>query len=69
MEQDKLLEALSVIALHNLVSYIDLDGNPVVCDWEAYVGSQENEYNRYWLTEEQFYIVKEYLEKTFKGKL
>lgn len=69
MEQEKLLEALGVLALHELVSYIDIEGNPIICDWEAYEQTKDSEFNKYWLTEEQFYIVKEYLEKTYKGKL
>lgn len=69
MEQDKVLEALSVLALHELVSYIDVEGNPVVCDWESYLAGKEDEFNKYWLTEEQFYLIKDYIEKTFKGKL
>lgn len=69
MMEDKLLEALSILALKELCSYIDLDGNPVICDWEAYVAMTEMELNKYKLTHEQFDEIKAYLEKTYKGKL
>lgn len=69
MQSDKLIEALGVLALKELCSYIDLNGNPVVCDWEAYTAQCESELNRYRLTKEQFDIIKKYIEETFAGKL
>ena len=67
--QEKLLEALSVVALHELCSYIDLEGNPVMCDYEAYLKQYEFEFNKYKLTKEQFDIICGYITKTYQGKL
>lgn len=66
---EKLIEALSSIALHDMCSYIDLDGNPVICDWESYEKMKELELNRFWLTKEQFEEVRAFLEQRYKGKL
>ena len=68
-EKEKLIEALSVLALNDLCSYIDLDGNPVMCDWDAYEGLCEYELTRYRLTRKQFDIIVKYIEENYKGRL
>ena len=67
--QEELIKSFGILALHELCSYIDLEGNPVICDWEAYESQKELEYNHYYLTKEQFELIKDYLEKTYKGML
>ncbi len=66
---ERLLDALSVLALHDLCAYVNIDGDPEMCDWEAYWKTREQEFNKYWLTKEQFNIICEYIKGKYKGKL
>jgi len=62
---NKLLEAFSVLALHEICSYIDINGSPVFCDYETYISRKNtSEFNKFWLTEEQFNTIVDY----FKSK-
>ena len=64
-----LINAFCVLALNELCSYIDLNGNPVICDWKAYKSYTENELIRYRLTEEQFDAIKNFIINKYRGKL
>ena len=66
--EDKLLEALITLAFRELCIYIDMEGNPVICDYDTYCRYCEQEFNHFMLSEEQFNLIKDYLEKTYKGK-
>ena len=69
MEDVRIIEAMSKLALNELCSYIDTDGNPVICDWEAYDAICSNELARFRLDRTEFDAVKGFLEKAYEGKL